>query len=95
MTWLITSGPGGCRIITEEGRIRLPAYAVSVVDPTGAGDAFVAAVAYGMAFRWEWERLGRFANAAGGLAIRALGAQTGLPTLAEVERLIADGTVLG
>jgi sugar/nucleoside kinase (ribokinase family) len=92
---IITSGPAGCRVITEDERIRLPAYAVPVVDPTGAGDAFVAGVAYGMALRWDWERVGRFANAAGGLAIRALGAQTGLPTRAEVERLMADGSQLG
>lgn len=92
---IITSGPAGCRVITEDRRIRLPAFSVPVVDPTGAGDAFVAGVAYGMALRWDWERVGRFANAAGGLAIRALGAQTGLPTLAEVERLLAEGTERG
>jgi ribokinase len=91
---IITSGPAGCRVITEEERLRLPAYVVPVVDPTGAGDAFVAGVAYGMALRWDWARVGRFANAAGGLAIRALGAQTGLPTMAEVEGLMADGSVL-
>lgn len=91
---IITSGPGGCRIITEDRRLRLPAFSVPVVDPTGAGDAFAAGVAYGMALRWDWERVGRFANAAGGLAIRALGAQTGLPTLAEVERLLAEGSQL-
>lgn len=90
---IITSGPGGCRIVTEERRLRLPAFAVPVVDPTGAGDAFVAGVAYGMALRWDWERIGRFANAAGGLAVRALGAQSGLPTLAEVEDLLAAGLV--
>ncbi|MBA2518322.1 MAG: carbohydrate kinase family protein [Chloroflexia bacterium] len=90
---IVTSGPAGCRIVTEDLRLRLPAYVVPVVDPTGAGDAFAAGVAYGMALRWEWDRIGRFANAAGGLAARALGAQTGLPTLAEVERLLATGSV--
>lgn len=89
---IITSGPAGCRVITEEERIRLPAFVVPVVDPTGAGDAFVAGVAFGMALRWDWERIGRFANAAGGLAIRTLGAQSGLPTLAEVEEVLATGT---
>lgn len=89
---IITSGPVGCRVITEDQRVRIPAFRVPVVDPTGAGDAFAAAVAYGMALRWDWTRVGEFANAAGGLAIRSLGAQTGLPTLAEVEQLIAEGT---
>lgn len=89
---IITSGPVGCRVITEDQRLRIPAFRVPVVDPTGAGDAFAAAVAYGMALRWDWARVGEFANAAGGLAIRALGAQTGLPTLDDVEHLILEGT---
>lgn len=92
---IITSSASGCRVITEDQRLRLPAFEVPVVDPTGAGDAFAAGVAYGMALRWDWDRIGRFANAAGGLAIRELGAQTALPNLAEVERLLADGTSLG
>jgi sugar/nucleoside kinase (ribokinase family) len=41
-----------------------------------------------MALRWDWPRAGRFANAMGALAIRALGAQSSLPTLPEVEALL-------
>jgi len=90
---VITRGADGCRIVTEEGRWRVPAFSVPVVDPTGAGDAFVAGVAYGVGRRWDltdWRRIGRFANAVAGLAIRALGAQSALPTLAEVDALMSD-----
>ena len=90
---VITMGAGGCRVVTEEERLRVPAFAVPVTDPTGAGDAFAAGVAYGMARRWDWERVARFANAVAGLAIGALGAQTGLPDLAAVEALLATGSV--
>lgn len=88
---IVTRGAAGCRIVTEEERWQIPAFSVAVVDPTGAGDAFVAGVAYGLARRWDlddWPRIGRFANAVGALAIRSLGAQSALPTMAEVEALL-------
>jgi sugar/nucleoside kinase (ribokinase family) len=70
--------------------VNIPAFAVDVVDPTGAGDAFAAGVAWGMAQRWPWVEVGRFANAVGPLACRALGAQASLPSLADVEALLAE-----
>jgi ribokinase len=86
---LITRGEEGCRIVTETERWNIPAFAVEAVDPTGAGDAFVAGVAWGMARRWPWPQVGRFANAVGALACCSLGAQASLPTMAEVEALLA------
>lgn len=86
---LVTRGAEGCQVVTETERLRVPAFGVSVIDPTGAGDAFVAGVAWGMARRWPWEEVGRFANAVGALACCSLGAQTSLPSLAEVEALMA------
>lgn len=88
---VVTRGAAGCRVVTGDGRWQLPAYRVAVVDPTGAGDAFTAGVSYGLALRWDWPRIGRFANALGACAVRALGAQTALPRLAEVEALLAAG----
>ena len=58
--------------------------------PPGAGDAFVAGVAWGMAQRWSWPEVGRFANAVGALACCSLGAQASLPSLEEVETLLAS-----
>ena len=88
---LITRGAEGCRVVTETGSVNVPAFLVDVVDPTGAGDAFVAGVAWGMAQRWPWPDVGRFANAVGALACCSLGAQASLPTLDEVEKLLATG----
>ena len=85
----VTRAAEGCLVITETERQRVPALGVSVIDPTGAGDAFVGGIAWGMAQRWPWAQIGRFANAVGGLACCSLGAQTSLPTLAEVEALLA------
>ena len=88
---LITRGAEGCRVVTETESVNVPAFSVDVVDPTGAGDAFVAGVAWGMAQRWPWPDVGRFANAVGALACCSLGAQASLPTLDEVEKLLAAG----
>jgi ribokinase len=86
---LVTRGEEGCLVVTEQERSRVPAFGVNVLDPTGAGDAFVAGVAWGMAQHWPWLAIGKFANALGALACCSLGAQTALPTLAEVEALLA------
>lgn len=45
---IITLGADGLYYATSEESGRLPALPVSVVDPTGAGDALTAAVAYGL-----------------------------------------------
>jgi sugar/nucleoside kinase (ribokinase family) len=87
---LITRGGEGCRVVTETKSLNVPAFSVEVVDPTGAGDAFVAGVAWGMAQRWPWPEVGRFANAVGALACCSLGAQASLPSLKEVEKQMAS-----
>ncbi len=84
---LVTRGARGCLVVTETERVNIPAFHLDVVDPTGAGDAFAAGVAWGMAQRWDWTEVARFANAVGGLACCALGAQASLPSLADVEIL--------
>ena len=90
---VVTRGSAGCRVVTRDKTWQLPAFSVPVVDPTGAGDAFTAGVAYGLALRWDWPRIGRFANAMGALAIRQLGAETSLPRLAEVEELLDSAPI--
>jgi sugar/nucleoside kinase (ribokinase family) len=87
---LITRGAEGCRVVTETTSFNVPAFGVDVVDPTGAGDAFVAGVAWGMAQRWPWPEVGRFANAVGALACCSLGAQASLPSLEDVEALMTS-----
>jgi ribokinase len=86
----ITRGDRGCMVCTVGECTELPAYKVNAVDTTGAGDAFTGGVAYGLASGWDWVRIGRFANAVGALSTRALGAQSALPTLSEVMKLMDE-----
>lgn len=45
---IITLGAEGIYYATSEESGRIPAFPVDIVDPTGAGDALTAAVAYGL-----------------------------------------------
>ncbi|HWA82203.1 MAG TPA: carbohydrate kinase family protein, partial [Fimbriimonadaceae bacterium] len=66
----------------------IPAYSNDrVVDPTGSGDIFRAAMLYGLDSGWEIERCLRFASAAGSLACNYLGATAKVPTREEIEAL--------
>ena len=80
----ISRGRDGGTFITRTERWDLPAMPVVVVDPTGAGDAFTAGIAWGLARRLPLERTLLLGNALGGLATRRLGAQTSLPDWSEV-----------
>lgn len=83
----ISLGADGCRICTRDEIWDIPAYPVTVVDPTGAGDAFTAGISWGMALRWPWPRTGLFANALGASAVTAMGGQGGLTDRAGLARL--------
>jgi ribokinase len=87
---VISRGRDGATACTATARWDVAAFAVDAIDTTGAGDAFAAGVAYAHALRWEWPRVLRFANAVGALSTRSLGAQSSLPTLAEVASLLGE-----
>lgn len=81
---VVTLGRRGCRVVTADGDEEHAAAAVEVVDTTGAGDCFTAALAFGLASAWPLGRTARFAVAAAGLSVAAPGARGGHPTAQEV-----------
>jgi len=84
-------GSRGSMVVTADGEIaRVPAYKVDIVDTTAAGDAFTAALAVAAAEGQELAEAAKFANAAGALACTRLGAQSAMPTRAEVLMLMLD-----
>lgn len=80
---VIKLGPLGCYASGDGFEGTIEAYPVAVVDGTGAGDAFVAGLLYGLLVGWPLERSARFANAAGALATTAVGAVEGVRNLGE------------
>jgi fructokinase len=71
----------------------VPAFAVDAVEPTGAGDAFTAAIIARLIAR-DWRGLDRddvrFASAAGALTTTRRGAMEALPTRDEVGAFVGS-----
>jgi ribokinase len=80
----VTLGQRGCLSLEREQERWTPAFDVQVEDTTGCGDVFRGALIHGVLEGWDAPRALRFAAAAAALNARAPGAQTGVPTRAEV-----------
>ncbi|WP_404348399.1 aminoimidazole riboside kinase [Sutcliffiella horikoshii] len=95
---LVTLGSEGSYIFTSEGYQHVPARKVITVDTTGAGDAFVSGILY-MANEWDGDistitlekavEMATFASVSGSLAASEKGAMTALPTLEQVQSILA------
>jgi sugar/nucleoside kinase (ribokinase family) len=86
----LTMGAAGSLVATSAGQVRAPAYAVPVVDSTGAGDCFAAAFVHGYLSRWPLDQAARFASAAGALAVTRTGGHGGAPTMDELTSFIGE-----
>jgi sugar/nucleoside kinase (ribokinase family) len=85
-----TLGANGSLARCGGREIRTPSFAVECVDSTGAGDGFRGGFASGC-LRWpegDIETVLAYANAAGALSCRALGARGGLPAAGEIDHLL-------
>jgi sugar/nucleoside kinase (ribokinase family) len=85
---VLKKGPEGCAIYHAGKRLDIPGYHVDEIDPTGAGDCFSAAFIAGLEAGWTLDKVGRFANAAGALAVTRMGPMEGAPTRAQVTEFL-------
>ncbi|MFL5309880.1 MAG: PfkB family carbohydrate kinase [Myxococcales bacterium] len=76
-TILLTDGPRGCTILTATGEQHISAFPAREVDPTGAGDCFLAGFAVGLLRGWPPSRSALLGNWCGARAVES----PGLPTL--------------
>lgn len=83
-------GGDGAYIVTKNTMTHMPGYPVDVVDTTAAGDTFNAGLAAGLSMGLSLADSVRMANAAGALAVTALGAQSGMPTLERLTAFMAE-----
>jgi ribokinase len=88
-TVILTLGERGALLAHEGGTERVPAFRVTPVDTTAAGDAFVGGFGVALAEGVPLPKAVRYGCAAGALAATKLGAQPSLPTREEVEELLA------
>ncbi|MFT4231471.1 MAG: ribokinase [Leucobacter sp.] len=89
---VITLGADGAVVAERDTAPRIvhvPAYRVRAIDTTGAGDAFVGAVACELAAGSGLVDAVRFATAVSAVSVQRLGAQASYADRAEVEAFIA------
>lgn len=86
---VVTLGRDGALAARGGETVHAPAFAITPVDTTGAGDAFHAGVVFGVLRGLALPELLRTANAVAALNCLALGAQAGLPTRAKLETFLA------
>jgi ribokinase len=84
---VVTVGEAGAVFAEGESSRHIPAPKVDVVDTTGAGDAFVGALAVKLARDTSLEEAVAYAVRAGAAAVTKQGAQGALPTPETVEAL--------
>jgi 2-dehydro-3-deoxygluconokinase len=94
-TVVVTDGSKGAYSVTAAGVVRQPAFPVRVVDPVGAGDAFVAGYLAALLDDLDEPARMRQAAAAAAICVGAEGDWEGLPSTAELTLVSsADGTVV-
>lgn len=89
-TVIVKLGGQGCAIFSPGIELHIPAFPVSVVDTTGAGDCFAGGFLAARQRGWDLVKSARFANAVGALSASSLGSTTGVISFEKTEEWIAS-----
>ncbi len=87
-TVILKLGDQGALLCDANGTRHFPAFRVTAVDSTAAGDTFNAALAVALAEGQPMDQAIRFANAAAAVSVTRLGAQASAPSRADVDALL-------
>ena len=91
-TVVVTLGSQGCLARNGQQRLAQAAFAVTPVDTTGAGDTFCGALVAALSRGLTLAEALRQASAAAALACTNMGAQSSIPTVAEVTEFLTHQT---
>ncbi len=86
---IVTLGSRGSLVVTAGSTQHVPAVPVHAVDPTGAGDEFIGALAVFLAEGASMADATMAAAAAAAISVTRIGTQVSFPDRQEVERLLA------
>jgi len=89
-TVIITQGKAGALAGRGHEYWKCGTYPVTVVDPSGSGDAFSAGILTGLHHAWDMARTLRYASALGASATRAPGTTDSVYTAAEAEAFVVS-----
>ncbi len=87
---IITMGEHGAYYSGPEGAFMMPAFSITPVDSTAAGDAFNGGLSVRLAMGDDIRSAMRYASACGALATMKRGSLPSLPTQSEVEQFLKE-----
>ncbi|GBU09770.1 fructokinase [Gammaproteobacteria bacterium] len=85
---IIKRGKEGCCYYSEKEKIKIPAFKINELDPTGAGDCFGATFIACRAKGMDARQALIYANASGALAVSKKGPMEGVSSFAELDEFI-------
>ncbi|WP_431278651.1 carbohydrate kinase family protein [Leifsonia poae] len=89
---VVTRGPDGVVAVDSASGcvVEIPTVAVKAVDPTGAGDVFVATFMASAGHDWDLASRLRFAGLAASISVTGFGGAANAPTMAGLRAFITD-----
>jgi sulfofructose kinase len=85
---IVTCGDRGAHIITAEGTDYVPAFKITPVDTTGAGDVFHGAFAFALWKGYGLREAVTFSSAVSALKCTKMGGQSGIPDFNEAKEFM-------
>jgi len=85
-TILLTEGARGCTVLSADAELHVPPFPAREVDPTGAGDCFLAGFAIGLLRGWPPPRAARLGNWCGARSVES----SGVPNLPALPADVSD-----
>jgi len=86
---VVKRGGDGAYARTAAEEVSVPGVKIPVLNGLGAGDAFGGALCHGLLAGWPLERTLALANAAGAIVASRLACADAMPTLDEIETMLA------
>lgn len=86
---IITLGEAGSVAATRDGVVHVPAFPVTAVDTTAAGDTYCGCLVVALAEGQPLIDAIRFASAGGALCVQRMGAQPSIPWRDEIDAFLA------
>jgi ribokinase len=86
----ITLGSQGAYFANGQEEHYLPAFPITPVDTTAAGDSFIGGFSFGLIQGWPLEKAMTFANACGSVSVQTRGAQNSIQPLRRIEQFLKE-----
>jgi sulfofructose kinase len=86
----VTCGTMGSYFCNGKELVRQPAFKVTTIDSTGAGDVFHGAALFGVLQGFTIGQIALFASAAAALKCRQIGGKTGIPNLEQIKLFLTQ-----